>query len=242
MGSTSKSSAQKKAFIKSLTEHKVRKDIIKLFADIDLSIFFDSLFEDRYYTDNLIPVGLGQTGDNPLTLALMLHYLNPAENERILEIGTGSGYSTALLSMLCREVYTVEYIEELALIAKNRLYNYEFDNIRFYAGDGTEQCSLFETQFDKVIIHAGCRKRPLKVISVLKEKGTLVFPMGPALEQQIIVLQNYPDEKSGDRFITQFHDFCSFNPVKGAYGLEAPDLQEVLAKEPEQKVNTNSKS
>ncbi len=238
MGSKTKTSARKREFIKKLTEKKIRKDIIKLFSDFDMQIFFDTLFEDRYYTDLPIPVGFGQTGDDPYSLALMLHYLSPEDNDRILEIGTGSGFSTAILSLLCKEVYTVEYIEELAQIAKNRLYHYDFDNVRFYAGDGTEQCNLFETSFDKVIIHTGCRKRPLKVIGVLKEKGRMVFPMGPALEQQILCLHNFPDENSGDRFKIDFHEFCTYDTIKGAYGIEAPDTHDVFAEEPVQKVNT----
>ncbi|MFW5807788.1 MAG: protein-L-isoaspartate O-methyltransferase family protein [Spirochaetota bacterium] len=233
MSSSKKLSARKKEFIKKLAERGIRKDIIKLFADFDLRVFFDSLFEERFYTDTPVPVGFGQTGDDPYTLALMLHYLQPNEDDRVLEIGTGSGFSTALLSLLCKEVYTVEYIEELALIAKNRLFNYDFDNIRFYAGDATEQCSVLSTEFDKAIIHAGCRKRPLSVIGIMKENGLMVFPMGPALQQQILCLHNSPDEVHGDRFKIDYHEFCVSDIIKGSYGIEAPDTKDMLASDPE---------
>jgi protein-L-isoaspartate(D-aspartate) O-methyltransferase len=242
MNAMTQVSARKKELLKKLANQKINNEIIKLFSDVDLQIFFDSLFEEWFFTDKPIPIGEGQTGDDPYTLALMLHYLNPQENERILEIGTGSGFSTAMLSLLCKEVYTVEYVEELAVIAKNRLFNYEFDNIRFYAGDGTEKSTLFETEFDKIIIHAACRKRPLSLVSVLKEKGTMVFPMGPALEQQIIVLENFPDAKSGDRFKIQYHEMVQCAIIKGSYGIEAPDHHEMLFEEPIEKGSSSNES
>lgn len=213
----------KKAFLQKLLDFKLRKDIVIAFRDTEPGIFFDSLFSDRFYTENKIPLGYGEVSDNPLLLAKMIDYLNPKKSDRILEVGTGSGYSTAILSQLCREVISVEINEDLALTARNRLYSHDYENIRFYAGDATEADTPFEP-VDAVIVYNACRKRPLLLISLLKKDGVIVFPMGPANKQQIIHLQNSPDKEAGSRFKTCYLDLGDFPHISGLYGYSVPDM------------------
>ena len=125
----------KDKFLAHLKKEKIGKDIIAAFESVDQRIFFDSIFKNKFYGEECISIGYGMKSDNFLSLARMINYLNPKKDERIYEIGTGSGYSSAILSLLCREVVTVEINEKLALAAKTRLYDNNFGNIRFFAGD-----------------------------------------------------------------------------------------------------------
>lgn len=226
--------AKKKSFIKEITGLKLRKDLLKVFSNIEQNVFFDSLFNDRFYSSEPIPIGFGEFGDDPVALAKMIDILDPSPDDRILEIGTGTGFSTAILSELCREVYTVEFHEELALAAKNRLYNHGFDNIRFYAGDGTTETDQFSFNFEKIIVHASCLKRPLSLIALLKNKCQIVFPMGPATQQQIVRITNAPVIATGENFKTEYFDLLNGSFIKGPYGYELPKSKNMYKDEEEE--------
>lgn len=218
---------RKKKFIREIADLGIRKEIIKHFSDTEISVFFDSLFEDRFYSDQLIPIGFGEYSDDPLNLAKMINKLNPDKKGRILEVGTGSGFSTAILSMLYREVYTIDICEDLAITAKNRLYNHGYENIRFYAGDASIDTAEIDELFDGIIIHASCFKRPFTIISLLKEKAPIVFPMGPPTQQQIITLYNEPSPDGEGNFKTHFLDFVNCTPIQGPYGYDTPNIPDV---------------
>ncbi|MDA3900699.1 MAG: methyltransferase domain-containing protein [Spirochaetes bacterium] len=218
---------RKKKFINEIVEAGIRKEIIKHFSDVEPSIFFDSLFEDRFYTEKSIPIGYGEYGDNFVTLAKMLNLLDPDSNGRILEVGTGSGFSTALLSLLYREVFTIDFNEDLAVSAKKRLYNYGYENIRFYAGDASTKTDTIDEKFDGIIIHAACLKRPFTIITLLKEKAPIVFPMGPPIQQQITVLLNEPSPETGSNFRTRFLDFVQCSHIQGPYGYDTPNIPDI---------------
>jgi protein-L-isoaspartate(D-aspartate) O-methyltransferase len=208
----------KKDFLKLLKDNKIRKNVINSFDSIDQEKFFDPIFEKKLYTDETIPIGKGQNSDPPLALARMLHYLTSKKSSRILEIGTGSGYSTALISPLADEIITIEYHEPLARAAKERLTHLHCTNIRFFAGEGTnidEPLGLF----DAIIIFAACRKRPLSLSSNLQSGGTIIFPMGPFHQQQIAVLEKIPHEEGEAIYETHFYELCTFTPIIGLYGL-----------------------
>jgi protein-L-isoaspartate(D-aspartate) O-methyltransferase len=208
----------KKEFLKLLKDNKIRKRVIDSFGSIDQKNFFDPIFEKKFYTEETILIGKGEKSDPPLALAKMLHYLTSKKRSRILEIGTGSGYSTALISPLVDEIVTIEYHEALARPAKERLSYLNLNNVRFFAGEGT---SIQEPLgfFDSIIIFAACRKRPLSLSGNLKNGGTIIFPMGPLHQQQIAVLEKVP-EKDEIQYKTHFHEYCIFTPIRGLYGLD----------------------
>jgi protein-L-isoaspartate(D-aspartate) O-methyltransferase len=209
----------KKNFLKLLKDNKIRKSVINSFESIDQEKFFDPIFEKKLYTDETIPIGQGQNSDPPLALARMLHYLTSKKRSRILEIGTGSGYSTALISPLVDEIITIEYHEALARAAKERLTDLNCSNIRFFAGEGTnivEPLGLF----DAIIIFAACPKRPLSLSSNLQDGGTIIFPMGPFHQQQIAVLEKITNDESEVMYKTHFYELCTFTPIIGLYGLQ----------------------
>lgn len=220
----SKSSIEKREqdFIELLKENNIQDNIVEVFHSIDQAIFFDSIFEDKFYTRERVPVGAGQKSDDILNLAKMINYLDPRPNHRILEIGTGSGYSSSVISMLCKELITVDIKEDLAKNAKTKLYSYEFENIRFFAGDACE-LDYENDSIDGIIVHAACKKRPLNLIKSLVHSGKIVFPMGPAHAQQIVVLENTPNYDHDDPYCVKYLDFVEYDSIAGHYGYEAPD-------------------
>jgi protein-L-isoaspartate(D-aspartate) O-methyltransferase len=209
-------SKKKKTFLDLLRKQKIRKPIIDAFDRINQAKFFDSVFKKILYTENTIPIGCSESSDPLLTLASMINHLRPKKKWSILEIGTGSGYSTALLSSMVKNVVTVEYHEELARMAKQRLEKLKIQNVRFFTGDATELNESLGL-FDAVIVFASCQKRPISLLQNLDIKGKLVFPMGPAHQQQITVLQN--SDESSELFHTEFFEFCTFTPIRGKYGI-----------------------
>jgi protein-L-isoaspartate(D-aspartate) O-methyltransferase len=221
--SVKSSVSAKDKFFATLKKEKISKDIIAAFESVDQKIFFDTIFKSKFYGDECISIGYGMKSDNFLNLARMINYLNPRKDERIFEIGTGSGYSSAILSLLCREVVTVEINEKLAVLAKNRLYDNNYGNIRFFAGDGT----TFEENFgkiDSIIIHAACRKRPVNVMRNLKDNGIVILAMGPAHIQQIVTMKNRSDISSLENFGMEYHESGVFSLVEGPYGYDFPVL------------------
>ncbi len=210
---------KKEEFLKLLKKYKVRKKVLEAYEKVNQEDFFDDILSSKFYTEQPVPTGKGHYSDPPLSLARMLHYLEPKKSWRVLEIGTGSGYSTAILSELVQEVYTIEFEEELARAAKERFDRLGVRNVRLFAGDGFYLDSDLGN-FDAIIIYAACQKRPLPLMGRLEEGGRLVFPMGPAYRQQITVVKNTDDEDGESIFPTEFKEFCEFPPASGPFGLD----------------------
>lgn len=210
-------STNKSKFLMMLKKEKISKIVIDAFSEVRQEGFFDKLFKPGFYTTEVIPIGFGETSDPPLALAKMLKYLSLNKKQRVLEVGTGSGYSTALLSTMVNQVVTVEYNEELARNAKSKLASTGITNIKFFAGDGTE-LNRDLGMFDAIIIHAACKKRPLSLLANLKNGGKMVFPMGPEHKQQIVLLINEPGVTEDELFKTSFHELCEFSLINGKYG------------------------
>ncbi|HDP80064.1 MAG TPA: protein-L-isoaspartate O-methyltransferase [Spirochaetes bacterium] len=209
-------------FLTLLKGEKFPKGIIDAFAGVRQEWFFDQALQEKFYTGEPLPLGMGEFGDAPMDMARMIRRLGPQKKWRLLEVGTGSGYSTALLSGLVKEIVTVEWNEKLASLAKMNLKGAKIDNVRVFQGDGT----LFDEGlglFDGIIIFAALRKRPLSLTRQLKRGARISFPMGNPSQQQITVMINEPPdnlEEEGDLFTTSFHEFCVFPPVRGRYGWD----------------------
>jgi len=209
-------SETKNALLTKLKDENINNNIIDVIDKIDPSLFFDTIFKTQFYTDEVIAIGKGEISDQITALARMINYLAPDKNSRILEVGTGSGFSTAILSELSGEVVTVEYHEELALNAKGRITGQKNDNVKFYAGNVFE----FDVpdKFDGILLLAAFHERPLYLTRFLKEKGKIVFPMGPESGQQISVIKKSGSEhESMENIEISFHEFCIFTPLIEMY-------------------------
>lgn len=214
---------EKGLFFATLKEAGVAGNVLDAIEGVDRKQFFDPVFGDRVWSMESLPIGLGQRSEEPVVLAKMLSLLEPNKKQRILEVGTGSGYSTALLSRLAESVVSVDYYEFLAKTARDRVREAGCRNVRFFAGDATD----FEDdpgEFDAAVVFAGCLRTPYPILNLLKFDGILVFPMGPAHQQQIVRVVNRPNaERFADNF--QFHDLCLFDSIRGRYGwIDSPTL------------------
>ncbi len=222
---------EKSRYLNALKSEGAPKTLVDAFAGVDREIFFDPIFADRIYAMEPIPIGSGQKSEPPLVLAKMLSHLPLRKKGRVLEVGTGSGYSTAVLSHLAKELVTIEYHEDLARSAKERLIGRGFPVSRFFAGDATDFDGPLG-EFDAVIVFAACMRTPFFLINALRPGGVAVFPMGPAHQQQIARFVNDPDARqSADNF--RFFDYCTFDSIRGVYGwVDLPDVPSNDGEEP----------
>ena len=138
------------------------------------------------YEDGPLPIGHGQTISQPYIVALMTELLHPSPNERVLEIGTGCGYQTAVLARLFREVHTVEIVPELASEAQARLETLEFRNISYRIGDGYDGWPD-AAPFEAILAAAAPDHVPQPLIEQLAPGGRLVIPVGDTAQDLVLV-------------------------------------------------------
>ena len=163
------------------------KERIKAFYEkLDRSLFIDNEYKKSAGVDAPLPIGFGQTISQPSLVLQMTLWLEPDENCRVLEIGTGSGYQTALLAQFSKAVYTVERIKKLSVKAQKRLHrNLDFDNVYYKIGDGSEGWEQ-HAPFDRIITTAAAGRIPEKLLEQLSPGGVAVMPVGPRLVQDLM--------------------------------------------------------
>lgn len=140
------------------------------------------------YDDIALPIGSGQTISQPYMVALMTQELRLSGEERVLEVGTGSGYQAAILAVLAREVVTIERFSELSQEAQSVLGEIGYKNIEFRVGDGTLGCPD-RAPFDGIIVTAGAPDVPAPLYNQLNEGGRLVIPIGDDFQQMLQVIE-----------------------------------------------------
>jgi protein-L-isoaspartate(D-aspartate) O-methyltransferase len=147
---------------------------------------------DLAYDDRALPIGLEQTISQPYTVAYMCQEARITAINKVLEIGTGSGYGAAVLSLLAREVHTIERIEELFEVARVRLAQLGYQNVHVYWDDGTLGLAK-EAPFDAIVVTAGAESIPTAYQEQLADGGRLLIPVGPPSHQQMIRLTRRGD-------------------------------------------------
>lgn len=154
-------------------------------------LFVGRDMEERAYEDGALPLGEGQTISQPYMVALMSEMLELKGGEKVLEIGTGSGYQAAVLSLLAAEVYTVERIHSLALKAQELLADLNYGNVHVVISDGT--LGLPEhAPYDGIIVTAGAPRIPSEYTEQLKMNGRLVIPVGDRHSQELYQVRKTP--------------------------------------------------
>lgn len=156
--------------------------VLDVMAHLPREAFSPVMLRDFAYEDRPWPIGYDQTISQPYIVAFMTEALKLRGNERVLEIGTGSGYQTAVLSRLCRHVYTVERIPELSLRAARTLRRLGFHNIDFRVDNGANGWPE-EAPFDAILVTCGAARLPPVYYDQLSEGGRLVIPLGPVGDQ-----------------------------------------------------------
>ncbi len=180
----------KENLIKHLKQDGIKdKAVLSAIEKVPRENFVPDYLKNRAYEDVALAVGFGQTISQPYTVAFMLQSLELKKGDKVLEIGTASGWNAALISVIVGpkgKVFTTEIIPELAESAKSRLK--KIKNIKVIATDGSIGLKEY-SPFDKIIVAAACPEIPEELISQLKENGILIAPVGPQHEQELIKIR-----------------------------------------------------
>ena len=156
--------------------------------------FVSRIYRSMAYTDNALPIGHGQTISQPYIVALMTQLLQVDKKHKVLEIGTGCGYQTAILSILSKRVITFEVLSGLSKNSKKRLTTLGFDNVDFHCADGKNGW-LKEAPYDRILVSAAPETIPELLIEQLAPKGFMVIPVGSLYDQFIHIITKDKNEK-----------------------------------------------
>jgi protein-L-isoaspartate(D-aspartate) O-methyltransferase len=186
--------------------------VLEVMRRIPRHLFIANSLWDHAYADHPVPIDRGQTISQPYIVALMTQALQVEKSDRVLEIGTGSGYQTAILAELARHVYTIERFAELSEKAQRLLTDAGYTNISFRVGDGTLGWPE-EAPFAKIIVTAAAPEVPAALVEQLAERGRLVIPVGGRQLQTLVALT-----KEGQKLRREELCACSFLPLIGEEG------------------------
>ena len=188
-------------------------ELVAFYNRLDRSYFIDNDMKLFAAIDSPLPIGFGQTISQPSLVLEMTRLLNPDTGCKVLEIGTGSGYQTALLAQFSRAVYTIERISELAEKAKERLAGLGFSNIFFKTGDGSEGWPE-NAPYDRIMVTAAAGSVPTDLLDQLAHGGRMIIPIGPESLQD---LQLISKDDAGEIRIESV-GMVRFVEMKGKYG------------------------
>jgi len=173
--------------------------------------FIPEQYRHYAYHDSPVPIGNGQTISQPYIVALMTEELSLSTADRVLEVGTGSGYQAAVLAEIVQEVYTIEIVEPLAREAEERLEHLGYDNVKIKVGDGYEGWEE-HAPYDRVIVTCAPTAIPQPLIDQMKEGGIMVIPVGSAGFQYLYRVKKYMGEAQTEKVIP-----VSFVPLTGPH-------------------------
>ncbi|MCD4655756.1 protein-L-isoaspartate(D-aspartate) O-methyltransferase [bacterium] len=190
--------------------------ISKVFASIPRHAFTDTAFRHRAYTDNRLPIGCEQTLSKPSTVAIMTELLDVKPHHRVLEIGAGSGYQSAILAALSKKVYSIERHLQLVQLARSNLAAIGYATVRVEIGDGSQGWPD-AAPFDRILFTAGSPSIPEDVCYQLVNTGVMVIPVGPRHKQEMIRIVR-SDTEDDVVFDVSYHGDCEFVDLIGKNG------------------------
>jgi len=200
-------------------------DVLSALRTVPRHLFVPPELVGQAYHDSALPIGRGQTISQPYMVALMTRLVVPTVRSRVLEVGTGSGYQTAVLAELAGQVFTVERVAELAAAAADILQRLGYHNVITVVGDGSLGLPD-QAPFDGIMVTAAAPQAPPPLLDQLADGGRLVVPIGPAGRDQVLtVIERTPDglrevESVPCRFVPLLGE-SGFQPEGGAGGLGA---------------------
>jgi len=190
------------------------KKVLDAFSKIHRHLFVPNEMLHESYLNIALPIGYNQTISQPYTVAVMLESLELKEGDKVLEVGTGSGYNAALIAHIIGKkgkLFTTEIVPELAKESKEKISKIGLKNVEIVLCDGSLGYEKKEP-YDKCIITAACREVPPKLIKQLKNKGILVAPVGHCYEQEMVKVK-----KKGKKLDVQRLGYFVFVPLQGKY-------------------------
>lgn len=202
---------------KMIEEHLIRRGIKDLavaeaMSRIPRHLFVQESFQHQAYGDHPLPIGGNQTISQPYVVGLMTEALHLTGKERVLEIGTGSGYQTAVLAELAEQVFTIERIKSIGMAAQKRLTQLGYTNIIYKVFDGTYGWRD-QGPYDAILVAASAPDIPAALIEQLKDTGRLVAPIGEKNDQNLVLLS-----KNGSKTTRKSLGNCTFVPLIGKFG------------------------
>lgn len=197
--------------VRGLTDPRV----LRVMREVPRHCFVDRELAPKAYDDSPLAIGCGQTISQPYMVALMTGLLDPQADDRVLEVGTGSGYQTALLAKLARSVVSIERYSQLSERARRVLIDLGFSNVTTLVGDGSLGCKD-DAPFNKILVTAGSPAVPHSLCNQLLDGGRLVCPVGSRDDQEIVSVVRRDTGFEQDRGVR-----CRFVPLVGKEGWES---------------------
>jgi len=188
------------------------QQVLDAMRKVKRHLFVDEKYWDRAYDDTPLSIACSQTISQPYMVALMTELIEPNGDKIVLELGTGSGYQTAILAEICKQVYSIERHEELAEQAKNLLKKFGYQNVEIKSGDGTIGWKN-KAPFDAIIVTAAAPDVPDALVDQLVDRGKMAIPIGTQYRQNLELVQ-----KRGDSYIKKTICGCIFVPLIGEGG------------------------
>jgi protein-L-isoaspartate(D-aspartate) O-methyltransferase len=212
---TDEMSIQRHRMVERLRDHYKIADenVLRVMSELPRHRFVPEAIKSQAYNDNALPISGGQTISQPFIVARMTELLELTGKEKVLEIGAGSGYQTAVLASLARSVFAIERLPSLAAEADQRLFSLGFRNVALMSGDGTDGWEAY-APYDAILVAAGGPGVPQPLVQQLKIGGRLVIPIGEDRQKQHLVRVT-----RGEASIEQ-EDLgpCAFVPLIGRHG------------------------
>jgi len=175
-------------------------NVLKAMRKVPRHLFVPANYRRFAYADHPLPIGGNQTISQPYIVALMTELAELNSADKVLEVGTGSGYQAAILAEICDSVFTIEINESLALRAKSQLSDLGYQNIFFKTGDGYKGWRD-HAPYDAIIVTCAPATLPDSLVRQLKNNGRLVIPVGPALSQNLIVYRKVSGHLKAEKII-----------------------------------------
>lgn len=206
---------QRRALIETIREKGVDSlEVLRAFDLVPRHLFLPDAVQHRAYEDAALPIGFGQTASQPSIQALYMQVLDIQAQDRVLEIGTGSGYQTAVLAQLAEHVYSVERIRELSIRARQVLDQLRLSRVALMVGDGTIGWSRY-APYDAILVSAGSPGIPQALVDQLAVNGRMLIPIGDRQEQQLTLVR-----KTTEGIETEHVTRCIFVPLLGRFGWD----------------------
>jgi len=194
--------------------------VLEALKKVPRHVFVPPDYSDSAYADRPLPIGLGQTISQPYMVAIMTETMNLEGHEKVLEVGTGSGYQAAVLAEIVDHVVSLERVPELADAAAERLRQLGYANVEIHLGDGSEGYAA-RAPYDAIVVTAGAPEIPGVLVDQLADGGRLIIPVGNSFQQTLTRVIVRDGERKTEKL-----EGCVFVPLIGKFGwgeCETPD-------------------